>query len=244
MKKSLTAVAAIAASTALMVPLFAPSATATPTPRTADTTFGVKQAGTVSVLGNEGHILGGKVVNGTGTVGVEILGQTLQGVLTSASATSTTFNANIKLVALGSTLNMAAAFTGSNWVYSGTTTGDLALEFTGLTVIASEPPATKKRQFPVSCKGMPETLKRNGTTVILNKTCRTNAKQSVRVRMGTHARSARGDVRRGTIATLVYGPNGSVSVRTYGRRGTVVIQEWAPATAAYRAFSHVHSYTV
>ena len=98
------------------------------------------------------------------------------------------------------------------------------------------PPVTKKAQKPANGKGKPPArIKRKGVTVITGSNARTNAGQLIRTRVRcVHGSAAAGEKR---YCTVIRGPKGKVSLRTYGRPNLkVVVVQYAPATSAYKAY--------
>ncbi|MEI6622650.1 MAG: delta-60 repeat domain-containing protein [Actinomycetes bacterium] len=91
-------------------------------------------------------------------------------------------------------------------------------------------------QTPVGCRALPKKIRKTGLTVILPRTCLTNAGQAVQV---SAAGRLRGDLR---LFRLVKGRNGKVSIRTYGYRIALTITESAPAINQYSRFRTSRTY--
>lgn len=90
---------------------------------------------------------------------------------------------------------------------------------------------------------LPKRIKLSGITVITPANARTNAGQLVRtiIRGGPANRTAAGEVR---YYTVVRGPNGKTSVRTYGYPNLrIKATQKAPATTDYTAFARSATYT-
>ncbi len=101
--------------------------------------------------------------------------------------------------------------------------------------------AAKKKQT-LKTK-LPKRIKISGLTVITPANARTNAGQLVRtiVRGGPAKPTAAGEVR---YYTVVRGPNGKTSVRTYGYPNLrIKVTQKAPATDGYTAFTRTATYT-
>ena len=106
------------------------------------------------------------------------------------------------------------------------------------TAAPTPPPAQKKKvQKPANAKGKaPARIATSGTTVITGKNARTNAGKLIttRVRCGARDSVTAGEVR---YCSVIRGPKGKVSIRTYGRPGLkVVVVQSAPATDTFKAY--------
>jgi hypothetical protein len=100
----------------------------------------------------------------------------------------------------------------------------------------------KKKQQTLGAK-LPKRIKVSGLTVITSTNARTNAGQLVRtiVRGGPIKPTAAGQVR---YFTVVRGPQGKTSVRTYGYPNLRLrVSQKAPATAEYTPFARTATYT-
>jgi len=89
---------------------------------------------------------------------------------------------------------------------------------------------------------LPKRVKLNGLTVITPANARTNAGQRVRtiIKGGPAKASAAGEVR---YFTVVRGPKGKTSIRTYGHRDLKLkVSQKAPAVTGYTAFARSASY--
>lgn len=106
----------------------------------------------------------------------------------------------------------------------------------------SPTPVKKKAQKPANSKGIPpKRIKKRGVTVIQGKNALTNAGQRIRARVFGRpmAASAAGETR---YLTVIRGPKGKVSVRTYGKRLRIVVRQSAPATDEYRRYARTTLY--
>jgi hypothetical protein len=115
----------------------------------------------------------------------------------------------------------------------------VALSGTGTT--APPPPVVKKKKQTLA-PGLPKRIKRAGLTVLTPKNARTNAGQRVRtkVRGGAIKTTAAGEVR---YFTVIRGPKGKVSIRTYGYRNLKFkVTQKAPSTKEYKRFTRTATY--
>ncbi len=117
-----------------------------------------------------------------------------------------------------------------------------AVPLTGTGMTAPAPPPTVKKKQTLTAK-LPKRIKSSGLTVITPANARTNAGQRVRttVRGGPVKPTAAGEVR---YFTVVRGPNGKTSIRTYGYPNLrfKVVQK-ASATEGYKRFTRSATYT-
>ena len=97
-------------------------------------------------------------------------------------------------------------------------------------------PDDKKTQKPADSKGKPPArVKKAGVTVITGANARTNAKQLIRTRVRCLRGSATAGERRN--CTVIRGPRGKVSVRTYGQSNLrVIVVQRAPSTPEFKAY--------
>jgi hypothetical protein len=118
---------------------------------------------------------------------------------------------------------------------------------TGTGTVAPPPPPTPsptpsvKKKQTLAAK-LPKRIKLSGLTVITPANARTNARQYVRtsVRGGPMKPSAAGEVR---YFTVVRGPNGKTSVRTFGYPDLRLrVTQQAPATAGFTDFQRQATY--
>ena len=94
-------------------------------------------------------------------------------------------------------------------------------------------PANKKAQRPASGKGKPPAkIKQSGLTVITGKNARTDAGQMIR----TQVRCAQTRAGKDPLCTVIRGPKGKVSLRTYGQRVRVVVVQSARGTTDYKPY--------
>ncbi len=133
-------------------------------------------------------------------------------------------------VALGAaTHSLTASYLQSSRFLSSTSTP------LGLTV-------TQAAQLPRRCgrTAFPNTIKSGGKTVLLPRTCRTNARQIVQVRAtGRPHLSGRGD---GVFFRLSKGPRGRISIQTFGYRLRVTITYSAPKKGKYAAYRRIDKF--
>jgi len=120
----------------------------------------------------------------------------------------------------------------------GTSAGDIAVAVSGRGMpnptpspTATTTPASKIQRLK---DGLPKRIKRAGITVITPAGARTTAGQSVRTRIsGQRAIKTRSGPAR--LFTTVRGPDGQLSIRTYGRPlRTITVTQSAPAVTQYR----------
>jgi hypothetical protein len=105
---------------------------------------------------------------------------------------------------------------------------------------SAEPPAVKQKQ--TLKPKLPKRIKLSGLTVLTPANARTNAGQRVRtiVRGGPVKPTAAGEVR---YFTVVRGPNGKTSVRTFGYPNLrLKVVQKAPAVEGYTAFQRQATY--
>lgn len=98
------------------------------------------------------------------------------------------------------------------------------------------PAPDKKVQKPANAKGKPPArIARDGVTVITGRNARTNARQSIRtrVRCVPVKAAAAGQTR---YCSVIRGPKGKVSLRTYGAVVRVIVVQSAAPTAEYKRF--------
>ncbi len=111
---------------------------------------------------------------------------------------------------------------------------------TGIGTAAPTPGPKKKQTLK---QKLPKRIKVSGLTLITPANARTNAGQLARtiVRGGPTKPTAAGEVR---YFTVVRGPNGKTSVRTYGFPNLKLrVTQRAPATEGFTAFSRTATYT-
>ncbi len=133
-------------------------------------------------------------------------------------------------VALGAaTHSLTASYQQSNRFLSSTST---PLDLT----------VTRAVQLPRRCgkTAFPNTIKSGGKTVLLPRTCRTNARQEVQVRVtGRPHLSGRGD---GAFFGLLKGPRGRISIQTFGHQLRVTITYSAPKKGKYAAYRRIDKF--
>ena len=106
--------------------------------------------------------------------------------------------------------------------------------------VTPQPDAPKKQTLSLK---LPKRIKLSGITLITPAGARTNADQPVRtiIRGGPGTPSTAGEVR---YFTVLRGPDGKVSVRTYGQPGLKLrVTQKAPAVTGYTAFTRTATYT-
>ena len=114
-------------------------------------------------------------------------------------------------------------------------------QMVALTGTGTATPATPKKKQTLR-PGLPQRIKLSGLTVITPANALTNAGQRVRtlVRGGPTNPTAAGDAR---YYVVVRGPEGKVSVRTFGRTDLKLrVTQTAPATTGYTAFRRAATY--
>lgn len=102
--------------------------------------------------------------------------------------------------------------------------------------------ATSGQEQTASCVSPPKKIKKTGRTVLLKKTCRTNAGQKVKVSVTCSARAlaARGEVTYCRVVRKL--KNGRVAIVTYGEHLRIRVTYSAKATGDYSAYSSVKRY--
>lgn len=148
----------------------------------------------------------------------------------------------------------ATASTGTNsfapgpYVHEGVTygndsPGDSLVGSFGLVIItysAGVPPNTDKQaQTPVGCSPWPAKVKGRGKTVLLAKSCTTNAGKSVRVRV-INKKAARGDVR--PSYRVIRKASGRVIIKTFGRPGAVLVKRTASGNSEFKRYLSKRTY--
>lgn len=247
-KKSFRKVMAVTVSMTMTVGLVATGVGLTPASAAAPlTTFKLAHAGTYSLsingeAPNSTPIAGAELHNGAGQFFLLFNGQKQGAPIDGASITETTLKFNMN-TGKGT---FPVVLKGKNWQgYSGSvvwthgSSENNVSTFTGLKLLGA-PSGGAKTQKPVKCKpaSLPKSLPTRGTRVVLRGACWTNAKK--RVKISLRIVSLRGEV--GPIARLVKGKNGRVSVRTYGRPGSVKLTASAPKAAGFKAFKKSKTY--
>lgn len=247
-KQSFRKVMAVTASMAMTVGLLATGVGLTPASAAAPlTTFKLAHAGTYSVSVNGAQptstsVAGAELHNGAGQLFLMYQGQKQGAPIDGASITETTLKFNL----IDSGNRFPVVLKGNNWQgYSGSvawthgSSQNNVSTFTSLKLLGA-PSGGAKTQKPVKCEpaSLPKSLPAKGTRVVLRGACWTNAKK--RVKISLRIVSLRGEV--GPIARLVKGKNGRVSVRTYGRPGSVKLTASAPKAAGFKAFKKSKTY--